>query len=209
MCQIGRVCCVTFVCIVLLGSEATAQPERKRLSGTGQSSDIPEGFELQALELGGQILKPIGWKYESREQGKTLTCKIWEPLPNEEFVYDTGFTIDIVTNAADAGKSPSEYAASYLETLKKKGKVITTYEPKAANGMIVSGVLLDQKMTITDSEKEYRIRTVLSADDTNQLLFVVTFGTLVSQWEKHEPTFRVMTKNLKVIDLSKKPKSDE
>ena len=73
MCQIGRVCCVTFVCIVLLGSEATAQPERERLSGTGQSSDIPEGFELQALELGAASL--VARRRTPRENRHIFTAR--------------------------------------------------------------------------------------------------------------------------------------
>ncbi|MCP4099562.1 MAG: hypothetical protein GY748_25355 [Planctomycetaceae bacterium] len=200
---------LSVMCVFLLVSAARGQPERQSSSGTSKDSEIPDGFERQALELGGEILKPIGWRYESREVGKTIVTKIWEPLANEEYAYETGFTIDIVTNTAEAGKRPSEYAVSYLDKLKKTGEVVKVYKPKETNGMIVSGILLDQKMTMADSEKKYRIRTVLSAHDDSELLFVITFGTLVTSWDKYEPTFSVMTKNLKVIDLSKKPKSDQ
>jgi hypothetical protein len=198
-----------FVACIVLASEAVAQPERDVRKSAAKALEIPDGFELQKLELGGQVLKPIDWKYESRELGKTLACKMWEPLPNDAAGYDTSFTIDIVTNTADAGSSPSEYAVSYIESLKKQGTVIKVYEPQTTNGMIQSGILLDQKMKITDSEKEYRIRRVLFADDKSKLLFVLTFGTLVSEWDTYEPTFRVMTKNLKLIDLSNNGKSNK
>jgi hypothetical protein len=171
--------------------------------------EVPDGFELQKLELGGEILKPIGWTYESRELGKTLSCKMWEPLPNNAPRFDTIFTIDIVTNTVDAGSTPSKYATTYIESLKKNGTVIKVFEPQATNGMVQSGILMDQKLTITGSEKDYRIRAVLFADDKNELLFVLTFGTLASQWGTYEPTFRVMTKNLKLIDLSKNGKPDK
>ncbi len=196
-------------CIGVIASEAAAQPERDQPQSADRDLDIPDGFERQPLELGGQILKPTNWKYESRELGKTLACKMWEPMPNDVAGFDTSFTISIVTNTADAGLSPSEYAASYIESLKKKGKVVKVYEPQTTNGMIQSGLLLDQKLTITGSVKEYRIRYVLFADDKNELLFVLTFGTLVSKWDDYEPPFRVMTRHLQLIDLSNKTQSDK
>ena len=195
--------------ISLTASQAEAQPEQEPAKAKEQELEVPEGFELQPLELGGQILKPVGWKYESRELGKTLATKMWEPMPDDTPGFDTSFTIDIVTNTADANMSPSEYAASYIKSLKEKGKVLKEYEPTTSGGMIQSGLLLDQKLTITGSEKEYRIRSVLFADDERELLFVVTFGTLASQWEEYEPTFRVMTKRIKLIGLSSDAKSDK
>jgi hypothetical protein len=134
---------------------------------------------------------------------------MWEPLPNNAPSFDTSFTIDIVTDTVDAGSTPSKYATTYIESLKKNGTVIKVFEPQATNGMVQSGILMDQKLTITGSEKDYRIRAVLFADDKNELLFVLTFGTLASQWGTYEPTFRVMTKNLKLIDLSKNGKPDK
>ena len=195
-------------CLVMT-SEAAAQPEHGVSQDPKKELEIPDGFELQKLELGGEILKPIGWKYESRELGKTLACKMWEPLANDAPGFDTSFTIDIVTNTVEAGSTPSKYAASYVESLKTRGTVIKVYEPQTTNGMVQSGILLDQKLRITESEKDYRVRTVLFADDNRELLFVLTFGTLASQWNAYEPTFRVMTKTLKLIDLSKNAKSDK
>ena len=41
------------------------------------------------------------------------------------------------------------------------------------------------------------------ADDENSLLFVLTYGTLVENWDKYKPTFRTMSSNLTLIDSSK------
>ena len=123
-------------------------------------------------------------------------------MPDNETGFDTSFTIDIVTNTAEAGSTPSKYAVAYIDSLKKNGTVIKEYEPQATSGMEQFSIVMDQELNITGSEKEYRIRTVLFADDQSGLLFVLTFGTLASQWDTYEPTFRVMTKNLKLIDLS-------
>lgn len=194
---------------VAMTAEVVAQPERGISKATGKERKIPDGFELQKLELGGEILKPIGWKYEARKLGKTLACKMWEPMPNDAPGFDTSFTIDIVTNTVDAGLTPSNYASSYMDALKKKGTVVKAYKPRTTNGMVQSSIVMDQKLTITGSEKKYRIRTVLFADDKNELLFVLTFGTLASEWDTHEPTFRTMTKNLKLVDLSSLKNSNE
>jgi hypothetical protein len=192
-----------FIVCVVMASEAWAQPGRDTSKDGAEETAIPEGFELQKLELGGEILRPKGWKFETREIGKTIATKMWEPLPDDpdSYNYDTGFSIDIVTNTAEAGLTPSAYAEQYMESLKQQGTVVREYDPVEANGMVQSSVLLDQKLNRNGSEKDYRIRTILFAHDENELLFVLTFGTVANDWDKYEPTFRVMTQKLKLIDL--------
>jgi hypothetical protein len=188
---------------------AAAQPERASPESADEALVVPEGFELQELELGGQILKPIGWKYDWRDLGSTLAHKLWEPLPDDPESYDTCLTIDIATPKKDTKIVPSEYAASYIEALKQEGKVIKELKPQKTNGLTKLGILMDQKMTMTDAEKEYRIQTTIFADDDSEMLYVFTGGTLVSQWDTYEPTFRVMTRTIKVFDLTKEEKAEK
>ncbi len=199
-------CVVTILWFAARGEFSTSEwgtpPPQQPQEETGQAPEIPEGFVHQALELGGRILRPSHWKFESRQIGKTLAYKIWEPLPDGEPGFDTSLTIDIVTNVSEAGQTPSDYATAYLKGFQEKGRVLRVDDPRTVNDRIQSGLLMDQKLVFRGAEREYRIQRFLVADDNRGLLFVVSFGTLVTEWESLEPTFRIITKHMQLIDLS-------
>lgn len=197
--------CFVLVASLVLSQEAVAQPEQDK------QDEIPEGFEVQELALGCQILKPVGWKFDKQEanNGMTLAFQMWEPLPNDAPGFETCVMVQIIGNTEDAGKSPSEYAALYLESLKETGKVVQEFGPKDTQGWIQSSIVVDQEQTPDGEEKEYRLRTVCFADDELKLLYVLNFGTPKADWKTHEPTFRTMSGKLKLIKKSRKTGSDK
>ena len=172
-------------------------------TGIDSQQEIPDGYELQPLELGGEILRPVDWKFSSRSQGGTLVYKMWEPLPDGSDQYDTGLTINIVTNVEEAGTTPARYAAQYIRQLAARDvKLVSRSEPTEVNGLIRSGITFDQRMNITDVEKEYRIRYELFADEQLNMLYVLVAGTPVEKWDETQDTFRTMTNQFKLIDTS-------
>ena len=167
--------------------------------------EIPKGFEIQDLELGGQILRPVTWTYECREVGKTLSQRIWKPLDNESDP-QTFAMIDIVPNIPESGDVPSKFAQSFVKGLSEKVQVIETLEPVTNDGVTIFEITTEEKRTVNDQENIFRVRYSLVADDKRGLLTVVNFTSLASQWSEYEPIFSTMSRFVKPygasVDLS-------
>lgn len=169
------------------------EPEVAKLEEKVNS--IPDGFELQTLEPEGEIIKPLNWKFDSMAQSGTVVYRIWEPLPHNEEQFDVSVTINIVSNAEESGKTPSEFARDYLESLGRSGTVVEEIEPTIVENQTQLGMVIDQVLTVNDREGEYRSKFILMADDENGMLTVIIFGSLASRWDEMEPTFRLIAQH--------------
>ncbi|MEL6107617.1 MAG: hypothetical protein AAFU85_16380 [Planctomycetota bacterium] len=175
-----------------------------RCFGDGKENPTtPGGMVSQELALGGSIPRPKDWKYESREIGKTISQKLWEPIPGNDRLFETSLTIDVVTNVRETGKQPSEFAEEYLNRLEQKGTVVRRYEPSERDGKIQVSAVIDQNLKITSVEKLYRVRYILESHEKTGLLFVISVGSPKNEWEKRLPTFKAMVAGLTLVDLSK------
>ena len=193
--------------IGLMTIQGVAQPDRNptpdATPDTAQDQKLPAGFEWQPLDLGGKVLKPKHWKFTKNCTGKSLIYKMWNPKSEGAPAALTGLTINIVTNVADSDQSPSDFAVSFIEKLKRQGDIIEVYSPQKANGMIQSGVLMNQTIKVAGAKVKCRVRYVLIADDEREILYVLNFGAPVDEWKTYEPIFRTMTTGMKLFVPSK------
>src|SRR5947207_4122886 len=90
----------------------------------------PKGYTVQKLqELGGEMLKPDGWFFQTQRAATTLVYRITKEDVTQGKGFITGFTINIVPSVSKSGQKPSEAASAYLEEYETNAKVIKRDDP--------------------------------------------------------------------------------
>ncbi len=205
-------CASSLIILIMLLATSTAlgdPPERESSSPSKRTANLPEGYELQKLPLKGAIAKPVHWVSETRAKGKTYATKIWEPLPGNKYGFHASVQIDVITNVAETGKTPSEYARILLQSLEKQGKIHFRFEPTEHKGLKQFSSIVDQPLQVGDSKEAFRIRYLVIANDDLELLYLVRMGAKVTKWKDYLPTFKAMTGHLVLPQLAKDERSSD
>jgi len=156
-------------------------------------STVPEGFELQTLDItDGNILKPKGWFYRYFTAKSSIIwtiskedSKLGEYLTGMRIQFTPGFSR--VTN-----KTPQAFAQQYISQKKQSAK--TFKDCKAGQAGEFTRVCLEtlEKMTSSKGDIEFQILYSVFWSNEKDLFAITTFGAPASEWVTVQPIIDVM-----------------
>ena len=185
---------IIYILIAQLIISSIALGEVQKTKKKVEQYDAPSGYSwCEAPHVGVSILKPDGWYiHEPEMNGGTYVFKLSRELPEEGF--HTGLTLNIVRNVKEKSKlKPTLYAAYFVDQKRKKAKAIEFFDfVELAKGVKRCGITVEQEMTVREITQMYTVHHTLFANDITGTLYIFTFGTPSSKWEKDQDIWNTM-----------------
>lgn len=104
---------------LLVAKSITVAPEILGVNVGDEPLSLPEppaGYEwLQATEVRAVFLRPTGWHFTRSRSPNEYEYHISREAPGPDGDYDTGLTINVITEVTErTGKPPSQFAAEFM-----------------------------------------------------------------------------------------------
>ncbi|MFB9899968.1 hypothetical protein ACFFOV_06060 [Cerasicoccus arenae] len=155
------------------------------------AQEIPEGFRVQKLPMGGKALMPKDWHYE----GGGLDNGFMYVFSKEEMTgegYETGFRIQGFFKVSEAGFKPSEAAAQNLEKFKSNAKSVIKVCDEYDQGPFRVRCLEAIQPNPHNAADDYHVIYSFFWNDDADMVVVSMFGAPESTWPEAELIYKEM-----------------
>jgi hypothetical protein len=171
---LARIVAATFLFAVASGVLATEQPPA--------IDDAPSGFEWYVFEAGkSACLRPLDWFVRTEVKGDTAAVFFSKENIDEAGKFETGLTLNVARRIHErTGRSPTQYAAAYLDVLLEKHPDAKRFENPDHDGMRgIGAAYLDES-----ASPAVVIYTFLLSDDESDILRIFILESPQKDWEE-------------------------
>lgn len=165
------------------------------LINSPQSITIPDGFELQTLDVTqGAIFKPKGWFYTyfNTEQSLIWTISKENPKPDG---YKTGIRIQFTPGFSKSiKKSMQETAEDIIAQKRRSSKLISECKQEQIEDFKRICIETKEIVTVAGKQDIFHILYTISWSIQKDYFVMVTFGTPYEEWDKFQDIYQQMNK---------------
>jgi hypothetical protein len=160
----------------------------------------PEGYSWQSLQdVGAQGLKPDGWCFSQRREGKSIVYRITEKAPKKR-CFLTGLTVNVVKSVGKESRiNAPVYAAFYIYDYIAKSAQVKEKWNRTEEPFVLYGCEVTRKVQAVDPKLDFRVRVTAVANTKTDTLYVMIFGTPEKDWERTGETGKTLLENM-VLD---------
>lgn len=142
----------------------------------------PMGFEwVEAPEIKGAFLKPIGWHYKKYKQGETQGYFITKENIDKKGGFITGFTMNVIPGIPEKmSTTPTQFAKSFIRKASVSRKNLIKPWSRSMGPFNSYGVVIKNP----DPEKgDYNTHNLVISNDNTGTVYIVIFEAPTKDWE--------------------------
>jgi hypothetical protein len=104
--------------------------------------DTPDGYDWTSYEEAkSAFLKPDNWYVKKEKRGNTRALFLTKENIDKEDKFQTGLSVNVISNFSSSGNRPTSYAANYIMEIEKtRDIVLKPFLNKMADGIVGMGI---------------------------------------------------------------------